>query len=198
MLIEGGYFYVVFHDLLRPHVYLARARIDPTNSTTSSGYVQNSLEGWSIAANPIVGGQYTWKRLPLGQQIDFDQIDAHRVMPALIGTDAPVKQTSIARIFKSSAPNSESRIFGVTIDSGRVQLWSTADMTRPFTYESDVFVDPSIVIGGNGWEFGFSHYSDNMPATPRIVGAGFEVWVAEKTTDTHVLVTRRNAQLTNF
>jgi hypothetical protein len=204
MVIDNGYFYVLFQDLLKPYLYLTRARIDPTNSAGIPGYVQNSLEGWSVAASPIVNGQYTWSRVPLGEQINFDGLGAYPVMAAIQSPGGGfVKQGSIARIFKSSAPNSESQIFGVTNDltpagAGVVQLWSATDITRPLTYVSDVIRDPSVVLGGNGWEFGFTHYPDNVPATPRIIGTGFEVWVAEQSGSAGVLLTRRNAQLSNF
>lgn len=198
MTIDNGYFYVVFQDLVKPHSYLARARIDPANSTSNPGYV--AAEGWSIAALPLVGGQYTWKPItPLGGQFNFDAYGAAPVMPARVNTGGGfVKQASIARIYKSTAPGAASKIFGVTNDASIVQLWSTTDLSRPFVYESDVVLDPSIDIGGNGWEFGFTHYPDNTSSTPRIVGVGFQVWVVEQTMDAWTIVSRRDATLTNY
>jgi hypothetical protein len=202
MIQDNGYFYALFQDLLRPYLYLARCRIDTVNSTTSSGYVQNAGEGWSIAG-PVVGGQYTWVRLPLGQQINFDSLGAAPIMPTRSQSYGGfVKQGSIARIFKTSAPGSTSRIFGVTNDAnGQVQLWSAPDITQPLVFESYLIMDPSVAFGGNGWEFSFTHYADNVGATPRIVGSAFDAWVAERDmtlASWNVFVTKRDARLANY
>lgn len=203
MFVDNGYFYVLFQDLVEPHLYLARCPIDLANPSSATGYVQNTTEGWSVATTSLVNGQYTWKRLPLGQQINFNDIDntpaspvvAYRVMPAI---NAPwggfVKQASIARIFTAAAANSPSRYFGVTNDGSAVQLWSTTDLSKPFQYESAVNLAPTIEPGGNGWEFSFNHYPDNAPATPRIVGAGFDLWIQEKDQG----LVRYAANLSNF
>jgi hypothetical protein len=203
MFIDGGYFYVLFQDLVDPHLYLARSRIDLANPSSATGYVQNTAEGWSVATTPLVSGQYTWKRLPLGQQINFNDIDntpaspvvAYRVMPAI---NSPwggyVKQASVARIFTAAAANSPSRFFGVTNDGTIVQLWSTADLSTPFQFESNVNLAPTIEPGGNGWEFSFNHYPDNAPATPRIIGPALDLWVQEKDQG----LVRYSANVSNF
>ena len=204
MIVDNGYFYALFQDLTtnlsKPHSYLARARVHPTNSTSNPGYDQ--AQGWSIASYPIVGGQYTWQRVPaLGSQINLDAFGAVPVMPARINVwGGYVKQASMARIFKSATPGSESRIFGVTADGPIVQLWSTTDLSTPFEYASDVVLDPSITLGANGWEFGFTRYVDNFAATPRLIGSSLQVWVAESSGagTNFVLLTRRNAQITGW
>ena len=211
MIVEGGYFYLLFQDLMKPYSYLARSPIRVPNSTSHPGY---DSAGWSIACNPItVSGQYTWKAIPptdsnpaapaLGRQIDFAALNAAQIMPTrLFPTGETVKQASMARVFKTAASNSESRIFAVTSDFSQVQLWSTTDLTRPFVYESDVTLDPSITLGANGWEFGFTHYIDNMLPTPRLIGPSLQVWVAEQAWAPNgtnfVLLTRRNAEISGF
>lgn len=222
MLVDGNYFYILFHDIERPNLYLARAPIDLANPTSPAGYKQDNASpnnpelGWSIAAEPLVNGQYTWKRVNLGQKIDFDNLDgaytkAYKVMPSRLGASAMfVKQGSIARIFKtSSSTPADSKIFGVTHDYStvqktdeRIQLWSTTDLSRPFTYESDVVMDSALEQGGNGWEFGFTRHASSASTTLRNNATGFTVWVAEKPLPGEqkapLLLTRRKAKILNY
>ncbi|HEY9282590.1 MAG TPA: hypothetical protein VIP46_03960 [Pyrinomonadaceae bacterium] len=197
MMIDGGYFYILVTDLSKVNSYLVRARIDPTHSATSAGYVQNAGEGWSVASHPLTAaGEYTWRRLPLGAQVDFDDltqapgcrqagacVTAYPVMQADCsswGCWFPF-QSSMARI--NSTTTGQSRLFGVSADwdyaageARRVKLWSTPSLSKPFVYESDVSFPQWFRIGAFGWEFGFNHYPDNTAQTPRILSSGFDVW----------------------
>jgi hypothetical protein len=53
------------------------------------------------------------------------------------------------------------------------RVGATGDLSKPFTYQSDVANVPS---GGYGFEFGLTHYPDNNPGTPRVFDNNFELW----------------------
>jgi hypothetical protein len=50
----------------------------------------------------------------------------------------------------------------------------------------------------NGWDFGFTGYPDNVPASPRILAPAFDFWVVQTTAGPlgYVTLTRRRACLT--
>ncbi len=208
MFVDNGYFYILFSDLSKPWQYLARAPVDPVYSTTSAGY---GAGGWAIACNPLQNGEYTWRSISAGARLDFAALQAFRVMPTRVGTegDGIVKQGTIARVFSSTNPG-DFYYFGVTneIRDAPLQLWKTKSLSKPFVYESDVvFEDPTFKHGEFGWEMGFTHYADNVPESPRILGSGFTWWMTENLKDQSptkvsidgwVVITRHTAKITGF
>lgn len=207
MFIDGGYFYILFQDLLKPWHYMVRAPVNTVYATTGPGYVND----WRIACeSDQANGEYTWKAFSPGDLLDFGALRAARVMPTRLGNDfsAPVKQGTIARVFSSTTPGT-SYYFGVTSDvSGPLQLWKTSSLSKPFQYESDVVIeDPAFKAGAFGWEMGFTHHADNTPASPRILSSGFDWWMTEDlraqsptraSIDGWVVITRHTARLTGF
>jgi hypothetical protein len=209
LVVDDGYFYLLFQDLVKPRLYLMRAPIDAVNSPAGPGYIQNSAQGWRLATTLQANGEYTWSPFTLGARLSFASLGAHPVMPARIGTQGGfVKQAAITRIFSATSPGT-SAYFGVTNDSaGPLQLWKTSSLSRPFQYESDVVMeDPTIRPGAFGWELGFTHYADNVPASPRNLGSGFDWWMTEDireqsptgaSIDGWIVVGRHTARLSNF
>ena len=195
MIIDNGFYYMVFQDLLKGWSYLARAPID-FDKASPTGY----LPSWQVAANPLTAsGEYTWKTLPLGQRIDFAALDTFKVMKTLTNFegDTGVKQASIARVFSSAAPGSSSRYIGITNDFApdRVLLWSTSSLSKPFIFESNITLPANVPPPEqNGWEATFVHYPDNNTSTPRILATGFELWFTEKDKG----LVRHRAVLSNF
>jgi hypothetical protein len=206
LIIDNGYFYMTFTDVGSANVYLARSPIN-SNSTSLPGYVGT----WSIATPPTGNNQYGWTDLTLGAQQNFAALNAASIMPtSQMMPGFMVKQSAIARVYTSSTSNSPSRYIGLTNDVvpglGTVlQLWSTDSLAAPFTYQSNVDVS-GLRIGGNGLEFGFTQYSDNLPSSPRIIGSGFDFWIVQSLVNPNpdlsgdatssITVTRRTARLT--
>jgi hypothetical protein len=206
LIIDNGYFYMTFTDVGSANVYLARSPIN-SNSTSLPGYVGT----WSIATPATGNNQYGWQPLTLGAQQNFAALNAVSIMPT--SQTMPgfmVKQSAIARVYTSSTSNSPSRYIGLTNDvvpgGGTVlQLWSTTSLTSPFMYQSNVDIS-GLRIGGNGLEFGFTQYADNLPSSPRIIGNGFDFWIVQNLVNPNpglsgdatssVTVTRRTARLT--
>jgi hypothetical protein len=184
MYVDDGYFYMLFNEAtVSARSYLVRSRIDPINPKENLGYTQ-----WELAANPIRSdGTYTWKPLTLGVQQNFTAMQAYEVMKSANG-GLWVKQSAIARVFSSSAQNSASRYVGVTLDGfdAKLSLWSTTDLSKPFVYQSDVSSPAGFASGLHGWEFGFTHYVDNTPQTPRIHKNAFDFWMIGRTTNPNV------------
>jgi hypothetical protein len=196
MMIDDGYYYLVFQDLSKLWSYLVRAPIDG-NKASPTGYIPN----WQVAANPLTAnGDYSWKVLELGKQTNFEALDAFKIMPTrtnFFGDTGHVKQASIARVFASATPNSRWRYIGITNDYApdAVQLWSTTSLSKPFQYESDIMLPSDVPPAEqNGWEASFLHYPNNSPATPRILATGFELWFTEKDKG----LVRHRANLANF
>lgn len=206
MIVDGGYFYLLFQDSVRPYLYLARAPIDQTYSTTSAGYVTG---GWQLACNQIQpNGEYLWKSFPMGEQLDFASLKAYQVMRTRLGGDfnADAKQGAIARI--TSSTTGATYYFGVTADLREtLQLWKTTSLSKPFQYESDVIIEDSrIDYTPDGWyaNFSFNHYPDNNSTTPQLFSAGFDWWMGEQlrpagaTIDGLIVAGRHTASLTGF
>jgi hypothetical protein len=178
MFVDDGYFYMVFTEVRSNYTHLVRSRIDLQNPSNALGFTQ-----WSVAANPVINGQYTWKDIPTGQQLDFTATgyDAYQALNTIfLGQKFMVKQASIARVFNSSTPYSRSRYVAITIDRDTdstpifVQLWSTDDLSKPFNYESNV---AGTTPGVFGYEFGFNHFANNAPESPKILGTtGLHFW----------------------
>jgi hypothetical protein len=205
MLVDGGYFYALFQDGVKPYLHLARAPIDTVYSDASPGYVQG---GWRVAAGPLTpSGEYTWKSFTPGARTDFAALGAYQVMRTRLGSDlnADMKQGAIARV--TSPTTGASYYFGVTADLREtLQLWKTTGLDRPFQYESNVIVeDTTIDYTPFGWyaNFSFNHYPDNDAATPRILSNGFDWWMVEhkptgKAVDGWLIVGRHTARLSDF
>lgn len=178
MTIDTGHFYMTFTDVGSNNVYLVRSRII-TPHGSEPGYGT-----WSVASHPVVNGKWTWKPLPLGQQLDLPAIGAANVFVNPFGGDAvfKVRQSDVGRVFASATPNSPNRIIGLAADvmGGQpvLQLFSTDSLEKPFVYESTVDLTP-ITIGGNGLEFAFTQYHDNLPGSPRLVADQLDFWIIQ-------------------
>lgn len=172
------YFYIVMTRTTFDQVWLLRS---PVVEASTPGY-DTSL-GWEIRGRVDAGGRNVWVRIPpekLGTHIDFTGIGAEAILPSRFGGSygGLIKQSVISRVFSSEQPYSQSKYVALTVDKNGagpsvVQLWATDDLSRPFTYQSDVAGVPA---GGYGFEFGFTHYPDNNPATPRVFDNNFELW----------------------
>lgn len=222
LMIDNGYFYMLFTDVGRSYSYLVRSPIDFANPNNARGYT-----AWSVAAEPLqTSGEYSWRQLASGEQLNLrDMLNpsnpasyrAYPIATSRYGEQSGafmVKQASIARVFKSAAAGSPSRYIMVTVDQpptpqGRqnalpaeIELWSTTDLSKPFQYESHV---TGATAGAFGYEFGFTQYRDNTAATPRVLSGGFQLWMTETLQNPHyplviqdVVIKRRNAQLTGL
>lgn len=212
LFTDNGYFYMVLTD--RARSYLLRSRIGAYSS--AAGYD----DGWQVASHPInPDGTYTWKEVPLGALTDFTQngLNSYSIFPTQTGpgwtnydSAQLVKQAVISRVFASALPNSRSRLIALTNDKAIgqpqvLQVWSTADLNRPFTYESEV--DLSLVRPGQyGLEVGFTHYADNLSASPRVVGSALDIWIVQwlenpnvrNDPQTSLTVTRMTASLSGL
>jgi hypothetical protein len=186
MAVDGSFFYVVLTEIAvdrqSDRAFLFRASVD-SNPTSIPGYTG----GWSVASYPLVGTypttDYTWKAVTLGSQLDLDAMDAVSMLPA---RDYPVpyqvKQASLGRIFDLSGDGN--RYYFVTPDPNRagsdlVELWGSDSLTHPFEFEGNLDTS-SLAVGLNGWELGFTHYTNNFPAsqggTPRNRRANLDFW----------------------
>jgi hypothetical protein len=206
LFVDQGFFYLLFTDVGKSHMYLARCRIDLDNPSSPTGYRQNAAEGWSVAIRS--GSQIAWSLIrDLGGHVDFDSpsVNAEKVMPSPAGTGYSVKQGAIARIFQSANQGAASSFFGVSnlhdASSGatwKIGLWCSPDIaTRPFTYRSEVALPTGLATAVNGWEFGFQHYPDNIAQNPRIAAPQMPVWITFGEGSRFVLG-RHDATLANF
>jgi len=179
MIVDEGFFYLLVQDMVHPYLYLVRAPVD-VFSSNGPGYVQNE---WRIASYPIkANGEYTWQSFPMGVPTDFDLLGAgaYPVMRSQVDPAAGfVKRSTLGRVFSSSSPGA-SLYLGVTNDWGFLELWRTASLSKPFTYESNLVIeDPSFTGSDFSFRYGFTHYADNTVGSPRILSSGFDWWMAE-------------------
>jgi hypothetical protein len=217
MFLDNGYFYMTFTEVGTDRVYLARSPIN-ADPNAQIGYTS-----WSIATPPSPSDPnhfYGWTPLTLGVQQNFAALNAASIFPTQnncphCGFGFGVKQAAIARVFSSTQPNASSVYVGATSDvqygcnpsSGPcpsvLEVWSAPAVTQQFSYSSVVDTS-SLSNGGNGWEFGFTHYSDNLPSSPRIVASSFDFWVIQSLSNPdrslldntpHTTLTRKTAQL---
>jgi hypothetical protein len=177
MFIDNGYFYVLLNDLGSSKTYMFRSQINTANPTANPGYTT-----WSVATLPANATQYSWVQVNLGAVLNLSQTAASIFPSRAPSQVAIVKQASVGRVF-SNTNSAVSRYVGITNDKNSmggdvVQLWSTADITKPFVFERELSFS-QVPMGANGWEFGFTHYADNVPQTPRMLGNGFDFWIVE-------------------
>lgn len=172
------YFYLVITRVTFDQVWLLRS---PVVESSAPGY--DTAYGWEVRGRAGQNGKNVWVRIPpekLGTQIDFTGIGAEPILPSRFGGSygGLVKQSVISRVFNSWQPGSPSKYLALTVDKNGgapavVELWATDDLSRPFSYQSDVTGVPS---GGYGFEFAFTHYPDNVPSGPRVYDNNFELW----------------------
>ena len=184
MFLDNGHFYMTFTDVGTSAVYLVRSQI-ATPYGTNPGYGT-----WKIAVRPLKNGQWDWKDLELGKQLNFVTLQAANILPSrMTNPGFTVKQSDIGRVFTSATPNSASRYIALTSDvlSGQpvLQVWSTDSLNKPFQYESDVDLS-AVSIGGNGLEIAFTQYSDNLPSTPRLIAGQLDFWIVQNLTNPDV------------
>lgn len=185
MFLDSGNFYMTFTDVGTSAVYLVRSPI-ATPYGTNPGYGT-----WSIAALPLVNGQWTWKALTLGVQQNLASLQAANILPSRMSNPGfTVKQSDIGQVFTSAAPGSASRYIALTsnVQSGQpavLQVWSTNSLNKPFQYESTVDIS-AVSVGGNGLEIAFTQYHDNLPASPRLVANQLDFWIVQNLTNPEV------------
>lgn len=173
MLVDEGYFYVTLTRLFTMDVYLLRSPVD-TWRYSVPGYGSG---GWEVVSGTDAWGRWTWSSVPLGQQVDFPSL-AMNVMPN-VGTWGGIRQSAVTRVFASSTPHSDSRYVALAAEDNQVWLYTATSLaTGPFQRRSQVTLDfgSGVSIGANGLEFGFTHYPDNGPASPRIVDDQLDLW----------------------
>ena len=186
--LDDGQFCLVFAEVGTNNVYLARSYVNPDPGATI-GYTS-----WYIWSKNAQSGQYAWRPTAIGQ-LNLTASDAsgfvpEPVMPNRNGWGIGVKQAAITRVYTSTVPGSPSRYVGITSDAEpaqpglplqRLQLWSTSSLDQPFAYEGEVPppVPVPMGVGIYGWEFGFTKYSDNLPASPRVASGGFDFWFVQ-------------------
>jgi hypothetical protein len=190
MFVDNGYFYIVADRVYLGHLWFFRSKID-TNTSTGPGYDPN---GWELRGtyDPATG-KHRWVRITpemLGTHIDFTGIGGEPILRTRFGEGSyggALKQTTIGRVFTSSAANSPYRYIALTVDQAQpvapattspviVELWATDSLDKPFVYQSDVQGMPA---GGYGYEMQFLRFPDNVPATPRLFDNNFELWVSQ-------------------
>jgi len=199
LMVDNNYFYMTFTEVNTRNVYLARAAVNATTKVPGYGT-------WQIA-DGVSFGNFTWKSFTLGSRINLAAFGARPTFnPPSYAWGGPVRQTQIARVFASSAPYSASRYVALSGDldaSGNevVNVFSSTSMSKEFTYESTAYL-PADTRGPWGREFAFTHWPDNVPATPRIVSSQFDLWFAQQGTnpeypqaDPSPMVSRRTAKL---
>ena len=89
----------------------------------------------------------------------------------------------------------------VMVTSGRegMEVWTADTLNDPFVYQSKV--DTSMIdMGGWGWEFAMTQYTDNVNESPRLIADQLDFWVVlNRETEgqtANVMVTRLTARLT--
>lgn len=178
MMIDGGYFYMTVSDVPTRNVHLLRAPINTV--TRDPGY-----GGWSIATGPNVYGNWVWAPVTVGSALNLPALGAAVAFTAPgAGSGGPIRQTAITRVFTSATPYSSSRYVALSSDvttSGawRVNVYSSTSMGKPFQYESTMTL-PVEHEGQWGFELAFTHWPDNLPASPRSVAGQLDLWFAEK------------------
>lgn len=197
LLIDNGYFYLLVES---PDSYVAGL---PARPTANQLYLLRSPIGtgtygftsWSLASTPLTVGEYTWTPVTLGAQSNFETSG----YPIMRSGQWVNQQAAISRVFNSYAPNSPSRYIGIS-STGQgppfLHTWSTTSLSKPF--ENATLVEnliPGFVQSEYGWFLAFTHYPDNLPSSPRVVGTGFDLWMVAREGDNRVITHKVTATL---
>ena len=177
LIIDGGYFYMLVDEMYGKGLILFRAPVDASNP---NGFDSN---GWQLQTQSSSG--ITWTNVAVGSTINTSNVTGSGGVQAVSiapGSGEFVQQGSLQRVYNSAAPNSPSQIVLITTASSGggtvLYVWTAPDLNSPFTQQN--VIDTAFIIKpptGSGYEFGFSYYPDQSPATPRIIGTEFDFWL---------------------
>jgi len=165
-------------------LYLLRTLID-NNLTNTYGFTT-----WELAANPLTAaGEYTWKPVTLGAQLNFEPtgtgaLNGYPIMRnyAYLNGQHINQQAAIAPVFASAAPGAPARYIGIS-SAGQTQqilfCWSTSSLNKPFTTPTTVVnaIPGGLPAGEYGWYLSYTHYPDNTSSIPRVTGPAFDLWM---------------------
>ncbi|HYH05576.1 MAG TPA: hypothetical protein VEK11_00815 [Thermoanaerobaculia bacterium] len=173
LFVDNGYFYMLIQELGNGTIAATLLRA-PIDSSTTDGFTS-----WQIAArDPNNANRFLWKATPANGFLDYPTLDPY---PLMQNAGGYVKQTVITRVFASSSPFSPSMLVAVSSrlggDSQTLDIWTAPDLDTPFVFSSKIdtaFVKPK---GTWGYEPQFTHYPDNTPSTPRVVGNELDFWM---------------------
>lgn len=180
LIVDGNYIYLLVQspDSLvqgqpprqtADHLYLLRSLV-----STSNTY---GFTTWELASNPLTAtGEYTWTSIPTGDQVNLET----NGYPIMNSGQHVNQQAAIAPVFASAAANTASRYIGVSSNGQPGQTlycWSTSSLTKPFIHRTTVINAIGLPAGEYGWYLSFTHYPDNITATPRIIGPAFDLWL---------------------
>ena len=198
LLIDGGYFYLLVQspDSI-PNGQPQRTTADQLYLLRSSiGAGTYGFTSWFLASTPLTAaGEYTWTPITLGAQSNFETSG----YPIMRSGQWVNQQAAISRVFNSSAPNSPSRYIGIS-STGQgppyLHTWSTTDLAKPFGNPTEV---ENLISGFEqsvyGWFLAFTHFADNLPASPRVLGTGLDLWMVAREGDNSVITHKVTADL---
>jgi hypothetical protein len=197
LLIDGGYFYLLVES---PDSFVNG---QPQRTTANQLYLLRTPIGsgtygftsWYLASYPIIAGEYSWTPITLGVQQNFESSG----YPIMRSGQWVNQQAAISQVFSASTPNSPSRYIGIS-STGQgppyLHTWSTTSLSKPF--ENATLVDnliPNFLQSEYGWFLAFTHYPDNVPSSPRVVGTGFDLWMVAQEGSNRVITHKVTATL---
>lgn len=200
LVIDQGYFYLLVES---PDSFVGNPQ-QPPRPKSNQLYLLRSPIGsgtygftsWYLASTPLSGkGEYTWAPITLGAQLNFESAG----YPVMRSGQWVNQQAAISRVFSTSAPNSPSRYIGIS-STGQgppfLHTWSTTSLSKPFSNPTLVeSLIPGFQQSEYGWFLAFTHYPDNLPASPRVLGTGLDLWMVAQEGDNRVITHRVTATL---
>ncbi|MEO1408236.1 MAG: Ig-like domain-containing protein [Bacteroidota bacterium] len=193
MLVDDGYFYLVFNLLDRDDVLIARSQISSTPPTTAStpGFHLGNQAEWEITSGLDANGSYIWSRINGNDPININTVYSNGGRPVFTRTLGAqdrcytVRQADIAKVYLDDRPDSPYRYIALaaereaingdcTTSEDRLYLYSTTDLSKPFKVESEVDLS-GISVGIFGQEFCFTRNANQRTLADRI-----DLWMSLK------------------
>ncbi|MEO1408237.1 MAG: Ig-like domain-containing protein [Bacteroidota bacterium] len=192
MLVDNGYFYLLFNLIGTDDLMMARSRISSTPPTTASipGFHLGNQAEWEIASGLDTEGNYLWTRIKGDDPININTVynnGGRRIFIRNLGAQDRcfmIRQADIAKVYLSNRADSPYRYIAAvaereTTNGGcegeghRMFLYSTTDLSRAFQVESEIDIS-TIPVGLFGQEFSFTHNANQRMLADRV-----DLWMTQ-------------------
>ncbi len=196
MLVDNGYFYLLFNLVGRDDVMMARSKISSTPPTTAStpGFHLDNQPEWEITSGLDTEGSYIWEKITGYDPININTVynnGGRRIFIRNLGAQDRcfmVRQADIAKVYLSNRPDSPYRYIAVVSErektndgceagGHRLFLYSTTDLSQGFQVESEIDIS-NVSVGLFGQEFSFTHN-----ANQRFLANRIDLWMTQNLTN---------------